>query len=47
MCVYICVDMPCDFCGWISILVYIYIYKSLFLEKKGTNVVVEQPFPFP
>jgi hypothetical protein len=25
--VYICIDMPCTFCGWISIVVYIYIYR--------------------
>jgi hypothetical protein len=24
-CVYICINMPCTFCGWISILVYIYL----------------------
>jgi hypothetical protein len=24
-CVYICLSMPCTFCGWVSILIYIYI----------------------
>ncbi len=32
-CVYICINMPCIFCGWISILVYIYIYKFPFFVK--------------
>ncbi len=28
-CVYICFDMPCTYCEWISILRYIYIYSVL------------------
>jgi hypothetical protein len=36
LCVYICLDMPSTFCGWISILVYIYIGFFLFtLRVKG------------
>jgi hypothetical protein len=33
--VYICYEMPCTYCGWISIFVfiYIYIYRS-FMETK-------------
>jgi len=34
LCVYICIHMPCTFCGWIFIFVYIYIYIGL-LSKKG------------
>jgi hypothetical protein len=39
-CVYICFDMPRTFCGWISILVYIYIegfHLDLFVP--GNNLL--------
>jgi hypothetical protein len=32
--VYICIDMPYTFCGWISILVYIYIGLPLCKARK-------------
>jgi hypothetical protein len=30
-CVYICLDMPCTYCGWIFFHIYIYIYIYMFL----------------
>jgi hypothetical protein len=37
LCVYICFNMPCTFCGWISILVYVYIQGFL---KIGIRVLL-------
>jgi hypothetical protein len=40
-CGYICIDIPCTFCGCFSILVYIYIYIyiQVFLFFKLTNYI--------
>jgi hypothetical protein len=39
VCVYICFNMPCTFCGWISILVYIYIHGFLTIKDKKEHFV--------
>jgi hypothetical protein len=38
-CVKICFNMPCTFCGWISILVYIYIHGFLTINDKKKHFV--------
>jgi hypothetical protein len=44
LCVYICFEMPCTFCGWISILVFIYIFMGYFVYIADITKVLPDSF---